>query len=143
MFSFKITTQKVRKVANYILIIGGILLLIFTGSWATIGISLIGLNGLLGYKWKNTKTQNHVNIGIVLAIAIYYLTVEWLPLGPQKGTTINFIMVIVMIFSIIGLLWLFVKYYEEILEMGIGSQVEVYDDSYFHHLIWGSDLDGF
>ena len=119
VFSFKITSQKVRKAANYILIIGGILLLILTGSWATIGLSLIGLNGLFGYKWKNPKTQNHVNIGIVLAIAIYYLTVEWLPLGPQNGTPVNFIMVVVMIFLIIGLLWLFVRYYEEILRWSL------------------------
>lgn len=115
VFSLKITSSHVRKAGNIILIVGGIILFIFTGVVVSLGLTLFGLNNIFAYKWTNSKIPTYINVGIALLIAVYYLTVEWLPVGTQEGVTINFIFVIAAIATILGILWLLVIYYERIL----------------------------
>lgn len=115
VFSIRITSATVRKVSNIILIVGGILLFAFTGVFAALGLTLFGLNNLLANRWENKKIPTYINIGIAILIAVYYLTTEWLPIGPQEGFFLNLIFVLVAISIILALLWLLVIYYERIL----------------------------
>ena len=46
IFSLKITSKQVKKVANIVLVAGGIILFIFTGVIAALGLTLLGLNNL-------------------------------------------------------------------------------------------------
>ena len=39
------------------------------------------------------KTGNYVNIGIALLVAVFYLSEEWLPMGPQRGLSVNVLFV--------------------------------------------------
>lgn len=115
IFSLKITSKQVKKVANIVLVAGGIILFIFTGVIAALGLTLLGLNNLFAYYWENNKIPTYINIGIALLIAVYYLTIEWLPIGTQEGLSINFVFVIASIAIILGILWVLVIYYEGIL----------------------------
>ncbi|KAA6329524.1 Cation efflux system protein CusA [termite gut metagenome] len=74
------------------------------------------------HKVVNRKVLNYVSIGLVLAIATYYLTTEWLPMGPQKGLPVNLIVVIVCIAGILALLWTLVIYYERILRWCLANR---------------------
>ncbi|MDR1203758.1 MAG: efflux RND transporter permease subunit [Tannerellaceae bacterium] len=115
VFSLKITSGLVRKVANVVLIAGGIILFIITGIVPALGLSLFGCNNLFAHKWNNHKIPIYINVGIAIFIAVYYLTIEWLPVGTQEGIPINFVFVVSAIAVILGILWLLVIYYERIL----------------------------
>lgn len=115
VFSLKISSKLIRKVCNITLIAGGIVLFILTGIVPVLGLCLFGLNNLFSYKWKNKKIPTYLNVGIAILIAVYYLTVEWLPVGTQEGIPVNFIFVVLAIAVILGMLWVLVLYYERIL----------------------------
>ena len=115
IFSFKISSKLIRKAANIALVVGGIVLFILPGIVPVIGLSLFGLTNLFAYKWKNDKIPTYLNVGIAILIAVYYLTIEWLPVGTQEGIPINFIFVVLAIAVILGMLWVLVLYYERIL----------------------------
>lgn len=115
VFSIKINSKLIRKIGNITLIVSGIVLLILTGIVPVVGLSLFGLNNLFSHKWKNEKIPTYLNVGIAILIAVYYLTVEWLPVGTQEGIPINFIFVVLAIAVILGMLWVLVLYYERIL----------------------------
>lgn len=85
VFSIKVTSARVRKITNIVLIAGGILLFVFTGVLAALALTLFGLNNFLAYRWTNKKIPTYINIGIAILVAVYYLTIEWLPIGPQEG----------------------------------------------------------
>ncbi|KAA6333186.1 Cation efflux system protein CusA [termite gut metagenome] len=74
------------------------------------------------YKAINRKVLNYVSIGLVLLIATYYLTTEWLPMGTQKGLPVNLIFVVVCIAGILALLWTLVIYYERILRWCLANR---------------------
>jgi Cu(I)/Ag(I) efflux system membrane protein CusA/SilA len=115
VFSLKITSGLVRKIANVALIAGGIILFILTGIVPAWGLALFGCNNLFAGKWRNDKIPVYINVGIAILIAVYYLTVEWLPVGTQEGIPVNFVFVVIAIAVILGILWLLVIYYEHIL----------------------------
>ena len=114
-FSIKVTSAQMRRIANIILIAGGILLFVFTGVFAALALTLFGLNNVLANRWTNKKIPTYINIGIAILVAVYYLTIEWLPIGPQEGFFLNLIFVLVAISIILALLWILVIYYERIL----------------------------
>lgn len=115
IFSLKLSSKQIRKIANIVLIAAGILLFIFSGVVAALGLTLLGLNNFFAWYWAKDKIPTYINIGIALLIAVYYLTIEWLPIGTQEGFFLNFIFVISCIAFILGLLWVLVIYYEGIL----------------------------
>ncbi|MDU1906307.1 MAG: efflux RND transporter permease subunit [Dysgonomonas sp.] len=114
-FSIKVTSAQMRRIANIILIAGGILLFVFTGVFAALALTLFGLNNFLANRLTNKKIPTYINIGIAILVAVYYLTIEWLPIGPQEGFFLNLIFVLVAISIILALLWILVIYYERIL----------------------------
>src|SRR5690554_3388932 len=121
-FSFKITSEKVRKVSNIILVAGGIALIVVTGNVLYIALPLFGLNNLFSHKWPNKKTGNIINIAIALIAVSYLLTVMWLPLGTDTGLISNFFFVIIIISAVLALLWSLVIYYEPILRWSLANR---------------------
>ena len=115
LFSVRIDSKPIRKILNYILVAAGLLLSVLYGNIPALGLTAVGLNNLLAHRWKKPGTGNYINIGIALAVATYFLTEEWLPMGPQKGIFINLLFVAGCIAAILSLLWLLVIYYERIL----------------------------
>lgn len=122
LFSVKIDSKLIRKILNYALVVSGILLLIIYGSIPALGITAVGLNNLLAFRWKSPKISTSVNIGIALFVAIYYLSEEWLPMGPQKGLLPNILFVAGCISLILTMLWALVIYYEKILRWCLANR---------------------
>jgi Cu(I)/Ag(I) efflux system membrane protein CusA/SilA len=122
IFSVKITSKQVRKIANIILAAAGIALVIITGFGLYIALTFFALNNLFAHRWKNQRTHTFLNICIALLAVVYLLTVEWLPMGTQAGISRNLLFVIVIIALLLSLLWLLVIYYEKILRWSLANR---------------------
>lgn len=61
------------------------------------------------------KTTNYILVGIIVVLAVYLLADRWLPLGPDNGIVLNVVFVAVIVGVILGLLWLLVIFYEQLL----------------------------
>lgn len=117
IFSLNIPRHGYRKAANVLLIITGVLLFAFSRVIPALALTAIGINNLLAWKWKPTQKRypDYINIGITLLTAVYFLSSEWLPLGPQNGILLNMLFVTGIVAVILAMLWSLVIYYERIL----------------------------
>lgn len=124
LFSIRIRTRWMHKVANVLLVVGGIFLLLFYGSVPALGLSAVGINNLFADRLHRPSLGNYINVGIALFVAVYYLSEEWLPMGPQSGLSLNFLFVAGCVVLILGLLWLLVIYYERILRWCLANRLK-------------------
>jgi len=117
VFSLRSDIKKVKRIWNYILICVGILFTIFWGTLPALALTVIGVNNLFSHCWSE-KRKNYpslINIGITVLVALYYLSIEWLPLGARNSTMINFLFVTSTIGIILAVLILIIHYYENII----------------------------
>ncbi|MDP4228407.1 MAG: efflux RND transporter permease subunit, partial [Bacteroidota bacterium] len=86
-------------------------------TWPVLALIAIGLNNLLDYRWdeKHRSYPGYINIAIAVLVAVYYLSVEWLPLGAHNSTLVNFLFVAVVITAILFVLMSMVHYYVRIM----------------------------
>lgn len=122
VYSIRIDGKKMRKYANYFLAVAGIGLWIYTGVFSAFALTLIGINNLFTSRWKGEKIANYINVGITLFVTMHYLTMEWLPLGTEASTTLNFVFVFLAIGAILAMLWILVIYYEQILRWSLSNR---------------------
>ncbi|MFH0760965.1 MAG: efflux RND transporter permease subunit, partial [Bacteroidota bacterium] len=116
-FNIRFDTKKIRKIWNGGLIGAGILFVIFWHTWPALALTAIGINNLLDYRWpeKRKEFPNYINIVITVLVAVYYLSIEWLPLGAHNSAFINFIFVTGIVTVILAVLMSMVHFYEPIL----------------------------
>jgi len=116
-FNIRFDRRKIRTFWNGCLIIAGIGFLIFWGSWPALALTAIGINNLLDFRWpeKRKEFPNYINIAIAVLVAVYYLSIEWLPLGAHNSAFINFIVVTGIVTVILAALMSMVHFYEPIL----------------------------
>ncbi|MBN1791427.1 MAG: efflux RND transporter permease subunit [Bacteroidales bacterium] len=116
-FNFRLDTKKIRKIWNGSLIAAGFVFVIFWHAWPALALTAIGINNLLDYRWTDERKEfpNYINIAITVLVAVYYLSIEWLPLGAHNGTFINFIFVAGIVAVILSALMAMVHFYEPIL----------------------------
>lgn len=122
VFSVRINSRLLRRVLNYLLIVLGLGLFVAYLSLPALGFIAVGVNNLLVHRWSHPNRANHINIGIALLVATYYLSVEWLPMGADSGGLLNFLFVAGCIAFILVLLWLLVIYYERILRWCLANR---------------------
>jgi Cu(I)/Ag(I) efflux system membrane protein CusA/SilA len=124
LFNIRFDKKKIRKVWNGILIIAGILFLIFWHTWPALALTAIGINNLLDYRWpeKRKEFPNYINIAITVLVAVYYLSIEWLPLGAHNSAFVNFIFVIGIVAVILAALMSMVHFYEPILRWCLANK---------------------
>lgn len=122
VFSLRISSALIRKAGAVLLAVGGVLIFLFTGVVPALALSLFGVCNLFAHKWKKAGTSTFINIGIALLVAVYYLTAEWLPVGANAGFPINLVFVVLAIGVIIGVLWVLVIYYENILRWALSNR---------------------
>ena len=115
VFSFDITSRKIRLAGNILLTAAGVALFAATGAVPALGLTLFGINNLAAHLWKKPGISSALNIGIALLTAVYYLTGEWMPAGTGAGMTANLLFVVVAVGVILAMLWSLVVYYERIL----------------------------
>jgi Cu(I)/Ag(I) efflux system membrane protein CusA/SilA len=127
LFSIRFDKKKSSRIFNAILIGFGIVFLIAYGSYIALALIAFGVNNLLTqvserelFKGKvklpySGKLANYINIAITILILLYFLTVEWMPLGASNSTFVNFIFVIIIIGVVLGILMTVVHFYTTIL----------------------------
>jgi Cu(I)/Ag(I) efflux system membrane protein CusA/SilA len=123
-FNIRFDTKKIRNYWNGSLIIAGVLLFITWHTWPVLALIAIGINNLLEYHWaeKRKEFTNYINIAITVLVAVYYLSIEWLPLGAHNSTFINFFFVAGIVAVILTVLMTMVHFYEPILRWGLRNK---------------------
>jgi copper/silver efflux system protein len=124
IFSIRFNSKNVKKIWNFSLIVGGLSILILWGSWPALALAMIGINNLLDYRWieKRRKYPYYINIGITLLVAVYYLSLEWLPLGPHNSILVNFLFITGIIALILIALMMLVHFYEPIMRWCLANK---------------------
>lgn len=122
LFSVRIDSKMIRRGMNYVLIGMGVALCSIYGSIPALGLTAVGVNNLLAGRWKNPKIANYVNIAIALLVALFYLSEEWLPMGPARGLTVNVLFVAGCVAIILAMLWALVIFYERILRWCLANR---------------------
>lgn len=128
LFSIKLDKKKSSRIFNSIIIGFGLVFLVTYGSIIAIALILIGINNLLTNLssrriFRNRiqlpyseKVANIINIVIAAFVVIYFLTIEWLPLGASNSTFVNLIFVSILLCIILGFLMTIVHFYTPILK---------------------------
>lgn len=121
LFDIRINTKKIRRILNGGLILAGICIVAFWQIVPALALVAVGVNNLLEHKWpeKRKEYPNYINIAITVLVALYYLSVEWLPLGAHNGTIINFLFVAGIVTVILAALMSMVHFYEPILRWAL------------------------
>ncbi|MDD3079738.1 MAG: efflux RND transporter permease subunit [Paludibacter sp.] len=125
-FNIRIDTKKIRKYLNYILIASGIGVVAVWQIWPALALTAVGINNLLANRWNESRKEfpNYINIAVTVLVAIYYLTEEWLPLGPHNGFLINFMFVTGIVAFILVALMSMVHFYEPILRWALANKIK-------------------
>lgn len=128
LFSIKFDKKKASRIFNSLLIGFGLVFLVAYGSIIALALIGIGINNLLTIVperslFKNRiklpyseKLANIINIVITLFVVVYFLTIEWLPLGASNSTFVNLIFVTLLLSIILGVLMAIVHFYVPILK---------------------------
>jgi Cu(I)/Ag(I) efflux system membrane protein CusA/SilA len=127
LFSIRFDKKKTSRIFNALLIGFGIVFTIAYGSIIALALIAFGVNNLLTKVSPRSflnnriklpyseKIANYFNIIITILIVLYFLTIEWMPLGASNSTLVNFIFVIIIVGSVLGVLMTIVHYYTTIL----------------------------
>ncbi len=117
LFSINFGRTRVKRIWNFSLIGLGIGLAVFYGSLLALVLVAFGVNNLSEGLWPESKRNlvNLINIAVSLSVVIYFLTLGWMPLGAQNSTLVNFLFVIAIIGSVLGVLMTIVHFYPVLL----------------------------
>ena len=124
LFNIRFDAKKIRKVWNGLLVAAGILFIVLWRIWPALALIAVGVNNLLDYSWSEKRKEypNYINIAITVLVAVYYLSIEWLPLGAHNSTLTNFLFVASLVAVILGALMSMVRYYEPILRWALQNK---------------------
>ena len=118
ILSMNFDKKRVRNIWNIALMAAGILLSVFYKIWLPIWLVVIGLNNLFEDKWPTRwkSVPNYINIAIVVLVATFFLTEEWMPLGHQNSLLVNYMFVLMLLGLVLGILLSIVHFYTPILK---------------------------
>ncbi|MCB0686539.1 MAG: efflux RND transporter permease subunit [Saprospiraceae bacterium] len=124
ILSLNFDRKRVKILWNTILVSAGILFTIYLGTWLPACLILVGLNNLLENRWPDRweKAPNLINIALVLFIATYFLTEEWVPLGHHNTFLTNYLFVLFLLGIILGILMAIVHFYEPVLKWCLANK---------------------
>jgi copper/silver efflux system protein len=126
IFSVNFDKKKIHKTLNGALIAAGVLFLIIWHSWTSLALTAVGLNNLFDYRWKENRHEfpNYINIIITVLVAVYYLSIEWLPLGAHNSILSNFLFVAGIVSVVLVVLMTMVHFYEQILRWALNNKIK-------------------
>jgi len=124
LFSIRFDKSRVSRVWNITLIALGAVSIVWFGAWIALVLIAFGTNNLLEKWWPEDKRKfvNIINIGITLSVILYFLTIEWMPLGAQNSTFSNFLFVIFIVGLVLGILMTIVYYYKILLQWCLANK---------------------
>jgi copper/silver efflux system protein len=126
IFSIKFDRSKTRRILNGILVLSGLFFFIFWHIWTALALTAIGINNLLINRWsaRRQKFPDLITVGITVLVAIYYLSIEWLPLGAHNTLLSNFLFVTAIVSVVLALLMSMVHYYEPVLRWALNNKTK-------------------
>lgn len=125
-FNFNLNSKKIKSFLNWALVFLGLVVLAIFQVWPAIALTAVGLNNLYANRWQEKWKEypNKITIAITVLTALYFLTVEWLPLGAHNSTFINYIFVLGITGVFLLALLSIVKYYEPILRWALKNKAK-------------------
>jgi copper/silver efflux system protein len=136
LFSIRFDKKKSVRIFNSLLIGFGLVFLFMYGSVMAVALIAVGINNLMTIFPKKTffknkiklpyseKIANYINIAITISIVVYFLTIEWMPLGASHSTFLNYIFVIIIIGIVLGFLMSIVHFYTVILKWCLDNKLK-------------------
>jgi Cu(I)/Ag(I) efflux system membrane protein CusA/SilA len=123
-FNIRFDTKKIRKIWNASLFTAGILFVILWQVWPALALIAIGINNLLDDRWPDDRKEfpNYINIAITVLVAVWYLSIEWLPLGAHNSLLVNYLFVAGIIAVILAALMSMVHFYESIMRWALENK---------------------
>ncbi|MBI9063909.1 MAG: efflux RND transporter permease subunit [Marinilabiliaceae bacterium] len=117
IFSIRFDKDKYKKIWSSFLALAGMVIAVFSAYYIALAITAYGLNALFSDKWHHNKEKwtNIINSTITIIVVVFFLTKAWMPLGAQNTLFANFLFVIAIVGTIIGVLSLVVHFYARIL----------------------------
>ena len=124
IFSVKFDKKRISRLFNSILIAAGILFTIAWGQIPALALVLIGFNNLFANRWEESRKEytNYINIAITVLVAVWYLAIEWVPLGANNSNASNYLFVSVLIALVLGTLLVIVHFYVPILRWALKNK---------------------
>jgi copper/silver efflux system protein len=124
VFSIRIEKRRMKRFFNILLIVGGIVFTLVFHTWLAVILIAIGVNGLLEYKWPEDRKRfvNYINIALTLLVVLYFLAVEWMPLGAQRSLLLNILFVVIIVAVVLGILMSIVRSYKPILRWCLNNK---------------------
>lgn len=124
VFSFRTRKEKFAKAWNSVLIVGGLLLAVHFQFWLPLSLVVIGFVEIL--KGRNPeflgRYSKHINPFIILAVTLFVLAEEWMPLGYTNSLFFNYFFVLVLLGVTLLLLVGIVRFYEPILKWCLANK---------------------
>ena len=116
-FNIKLQKEKTKNIWNIILIILGLFLAVYFSFWLPLALVVIGALRLFEHKNPEFlgKHSTLITVIVILAVTLFFLAEEWVPLGHQTSVFSNYIFVIVLLAITLFILMGIVKFYERIL----------------------------
>ena len=116
-FNVKIQKKKAVRIWNVVLIVLGLFLAIYFSFWLPLALVVIGVLRLLEDKNPEFlgKHSTLITVIVILAVTLFFLAEEWVPLGHQTSIISNYFFVIVLLAITLLILMGIVKYYQGIL----------------------------
>ena len=124
VFSIRIDRKRVRRIIHTGLIAAALGLIIFYKAWLALVLIGFGVNGLLEHRWPEGKRQfvNYINIALIVILVLYFLAVEWMPLGAGNSLFVNILFAVVLVALVLGILMTIVRYYRPILRWSLANK---------------------
>jgi Cu(I)/Ag(I) efflux system membrane protein CusA/SilA len=124
VFSIRFEKKRVKRFFNFTLIAAGIIFIIAFKTWLAIVLVALGVNGLMEYRWPENKKRfvNYINIALTLLVVLYFLSIEWMPLGAQRSLFLNILFVVAIVVAVLGALMSIVRYYKPILRWCLNNK---------------------
>lgn len=123
-FDIRFDGKKIRKIWNGILILAGIVFVVLWQTWPALALTAIGVNNLFESRWPSARKEfpNYINIAIAVLVALYYLSIEWRPLGAHNSIMVNYLFVGGIVTVILSALMSLVHFYEPILRWALRNK---------------------
>lgn len=121
-FSVRIKKRPLKIAWNGFIVILGLASILWSVlPWAGWILLLFGINTLISLYWEPYDEQQAIRINnIVAAIIVTWLLARaWLPLGPEVSLFTNFIFVAVTAALLLGIFYLFIRYFRSILQWAL------------------------
>ncbi len=124
LYSLKIDRKQYRLTLNILMAVSGLVLMIFWSQyWA--GFVLLILSGINISEYYLNVTAWHTRgkFAVILLAIGYFLTEQWLPLGPSQSFVSNFLFVFILTGGFLLLTWLVTRFYSKILNWCLNNRV--------------------